>query len=125
MTSLLASLRPSRKGGALARYPVLLAFLAVFGVLALTAWHEALPHVHGSDHAIEADRDHHDGAPDTMPDSPNPMHQAAHDAQQSTDLVVAPLLVTALEPVATAWAMPPPALNRAPPPQSILRPPQG
>ena len=125
VTSMLANLRPARKGGALARYPVLLAFLAIFGMLALTAWHGALPHVHGSDDAIEADGDHHAAAPDTMPDSPNPMHQAAHDSQQSTNLAVAPILATALEPVATEWAIAPPALNRSLPPPSILRPPQG
>ncbi len=125
VTSLLSRLRPSRRGGVVARFPVLLAFIAVFGMLALTSWHEALPHMHDSEHVFEADRDHHTSAPDTMPDNANPMHQAAHDAQQSSGPAASPLLAVALESIATAWVMMPDALNPSLLPHSILRPPQG
>src|SRR3546814_21135290 len=83
MTASSVSLRASVRACACMRLFALSAILALFGMLALTTWHDAMPHVHDAAHVVSIDRDHHDQAPAEQPDTPDLMHLAAHAVLQT------------------------------------------
>ena len=77
------STRRFGSGGALGRVAALMALFAMIGVLALSTWHDGMPHSHAAVHATSVDRDHHEHAPSKTPDMADVLHMAAHAVIQT------------------------------------------
>lgn len=107
------------------RLSALLAILALFGMLALATWHDAMPHVHDGDHVVSLDTDHHDHAPSQLPDQADLMHMAAHVVLQTVVVPAPPVVTAVLAPVPANWTLGTAEGSRSIPPLSILRPPRG
>jgi len=107
------------------RLSALLAILALFGMLALANWHDAMPHVHDGDHVVSLETDHHDHAPGQQPDQADLMHLAAHAVLQAIDLPAPPGVALLIVPVTETWMLGAAELARSIAPSSILRPPRG
>jgi hypothetical protein len=125
MTAASAQSRNPFKGGVRSRFAAVLAILAIFGMLGLATWHDAMSHSHQAGGVVMLDDDHHEPASDHKPDAADLMHVAAHAVMQTVDLPSPPLLTSAMAPVVLVWALglavPAPSLA----PLSILRPPKG
>lgn len=125
MTASSVRLRASVRACVRMRLFALSAILALFGMLALATWHDAIPHIHDAAHVISVDRDHHDHAPAEQPDTPDLMHLAAHAVLQTIDVPAQAVIVALLKPVTAIWARDPAEAARSIAPSSILRPPRG
>ncbi|WP_225010192.1 hypothetical protein [Novosphingobium percolationis] len=125
MTASSVRLRASVRACARMRLFALSAILAMFGMLALATWHDAMPHVHDVGHVVSVDRDHHDHVPAEQPDTPDLMHLAAHAVLQTIDVPAQAMVESLLKPVAAIWARAPAEAARSIAPSSILRPPRG
>ena len=101
------------------------AILALFGMLALATWHDAMPHVHDAGHVVSVDRDHHDHAPAEQPDTADMMHLAAHAVLQTIVVPAPPVVAALVKPVAEIWAFASAKAARSLAPLAILRPPRG
>ncbi|HEX7819457.1 MAG TPA: hypothetical protein VF463_02435 [Sphingobium sp.] len=119
---------PGRKS---MRFSALLAFLALIGMVALSYWHDAMPHVHDVDHLAGISQEmgidpvQHVHAPGHLPDSDDMMHIAAHVVLQTITIPASPILAEILVPRLTMWSLSPAETGRPSAPLSILRPPQG
>ncbi|MES2022861.1 MAG: hypothetical protein V4460_16325 [Pseudomonadota bacterium] len=107
------------------RFSALLAILALFGMLALANWHDAMPHVHDGDHVVSLETDHHDRAPGQQPDQADLMHMAAHVVLQTVVVPAPPVVTGALAPALASWTLGTTEGSRSIAPVSILRPPRG
>lgn len=107
------------------RLSALLAILALFGMLALANWHDAMPHVHDGDHVVSLGTDHHEHAPGQQPDQADLMHMAAHVVLQTVVVPAPPVVTAVLAPVPANWTPGTAEGSRSIPPLSILRPPRG
>src|SRR3546814_10299761 len=121
MTASSVSLRASVRACACMRLFALSAILALFGMLALTTWHDAMPHVHDAAHVVSIDRDHHDQAPAEQPDTPDLMHLAAHAVLQTIDVPAQAVVVALLKPVTAIWAREPRSEEHTSELQSLMR----
>ncbi len=106
------------------RFSALLALLALVGMLALSYWHDAMPHVHDMDQVVHIDAAQHVHAPDTAPDNDDMMHIAAHVVLQTIAIPASPVLADFIVPRLAMWSVAPPETGRTASPLSILRPPQ-
>jgi hypothetical protein len=106
------------------RFFALLGVLALFGMIALATWHDALPHVHAPDHAVSIDLDHHDDDSPDKPDSPDLIHIAAHTVIQTVDVPSQPFLAVATVSSTVPWGMVPSDGIGSVKPESLLRPPR-
>lgn len=101
------------------------AILALFGMLALATWHDAMPHVHDVGHVVSVDSDHHDHAPAEQPDTADLMHLAAHAVLQTIVVPAPPVVASLMKPVAEIWTLASAKATRSLAPLAILRPPRG
>lgn len=106
------------------RFSALLAILALFGMLALATWHDALPHVHDKDHPASVDI-HHAPTPDHQPDLADLMHVAAHAVLQTVVTPASPVVVMPILPAKSIWTLVRIEFGGSLAPSSILRPPRG
>ncbi|AUW60544.1 hypothetical protein C1T17_20175 (plasmid) [Sphingobium sp. SCG-1] len=125
MTALSARSHVPVKGTLRMRLSALLAILALFGMLALANWHDAMPHDHDADHVVSLETDHHGRAPGEKPDQADLMHMAAHVVLQTVVVPAPPVVTAGLAPVALNWILGTVAGTRSLAPLSILRPPRG
>jgi hypothetical protein len=107
------------------RFSPLLALLALIGMLAVSYWHDAMPHVHDVDGIVNIDPAQHVHAPSGSPDSDDMMHIVTHVVLQTVTVPAAPMLAYMVVPMLTMWSLAPPETGRTSSPLSILRPPQG
>ena len=125
MTAMSISTRRFGSGGALGRVAALMALFAMIGVLALSTWHDGMPHSHAAVHATSVDRDHHEHAPSKTPDMADVLHMAAHAVIQTIDVPRQPVLSAMLKPVPLQWSIAGPQAPGAIHPDGLLRPPRG
>jgi hypothetical protein len=107
--------------GRFGAFAVVLAFLAVLGMGALTSWHGATPHNHDLGHAVSVELDDHQSR-ESYPDSP--VHAAAHAVGQwlaIPDHVETPVLDLAASPI---WPLGNSANLYGLDPSALLRPPR-
>lgn len=107
-----------------ARFFALLGVLALFGMIALATWHDALPHMHTPDHAVSVDLDHHDGSSPDENDIPDLIHIAAHVVIQTVDVPSQSILAAATVSSTMAWGMVRSNRIGSIKPESLLRPPR-
>src|SRR3546814_9093539 len=103
MTASSVSLRASVRACACMRLFALSAILALFGMLALTTWHDAMPHVHDAAHVVSIDRDQHDQDPAEQPATHDLMHLAAPPLLQPINVRVQAEGVALLKPCHAMW----------------------
>lgn len=102
---------------------LLLAIVALLGMVVLANWHDSLPHVHdaaGATVTIELG-DHHPG---DRPEPGDPMHSAAHVVLQGIAIPAEPAVLAAAVMLPFVWAVSRTTAIRSIPPASILRPPR-
>ncbi len=114
------------------RVSALVGLLAVFGMLALAAVHDAAPHTHRLGHVVEMDhhhdhghQHHHEAPSNETPDSADLVHSAMHAVFSTLFPIPAPL-VSALLPIGVfRWKIEPVDDAESIQPNRILRPPRG
>jgi hypothetical protein len=108
----------------------LLGVLALLGMIILSTWHDALPHVHAPAQTVGLDADHHDHddaddhASSDQGDFSDLVHVAAHVVAQTIALPSAPAVAQAMISSAMSWGVVPVDDIGSVRPQSLLRPPR-
>jgi hypothetical protein len=118
----------------------LLGILALFSMVTLATWHDALPHIDnvehshatGFDHHARASDHHHEHASghhshdDEDDDSGGSdiVHVAAHAVVQGVDVPAQPVVGVSQLAAANLWVMAPAKLIDSVKPDSLLRPPR-
>src|SRR3990167_3589544 len=87
----------------------LLGVLALLGMIILSTWHDALPHVHASAQTVSVGIDHHDHddvddhASSDQDDFSDLVHVAAHVVAQTVAVPSAPVVAQAMISSAMSW----------------------
>lgn len=108
----------------------LLGVLALLGMIILSTWHDALPHVHASAQTVSVGIDHHDHddvddhASSDQDDFSDLVHVAAHVVAQTVAVPATPVVAQAMISSAMSWGMVPVDDIGSVRPQSLLRPPR-
>jgi|APDee1175537692_1029409.scaffolds.fasta_scaffold16947_1 hypothetical protein len=108
----------------------LLGVLALLGMIILSTWHDALPHVHASAQTVSVGIDHHDHddvddhASSDQDDFSDLVHVAAHVVAQTVAVPAAPVVAQAMISSAMSWGVVPVDDIGSVRPQSLLRPPR-
>lgn len=105
----------------------LLGVLALLGMIILSTWRDALPHVHAAAQTVSVGIDHDDAddhAPSDQDDLSDLVHVAAHVVAQTIAVPATPVVAQAMISSAMSWDVVPVDDIGSVRPQSLIRPPR-